>query len=96
MTVGTSLAANHQFFHFTGQIALRRILSAITGKAHSVFVFKIGTEVIKDMPVNFFARTPRSTARRHHLYRMRAHQPIDGVDVVQVLFHNLITTQPKV
>ena len=40
--------------------------------------------------MDFIARTPDGATGGHHFDRMRTHHPIDDVDVVQVLFDDLI------
>ncbi len=50
--------------------------------------------MVVDVAVDLFPRTPRRATHRRYLHRVHTHHPIDDVDVVQVLFHNLVAADP--
>ena len=61
---------------------------------HAIGVLEVAHVVIVDVAVDFRARPPRHAARGDRAHRVRAHDPIDHVDVVQVLLHHLVAADP--
>src|ERR1039458_2134578 len=55
---------------------------------------EVGIEMIVDVAVKLRTGPPRRAARSEHLRRVRAHKPVDYVDIVQVLLHHLVAAQP--
>src|SRR6185437_662206 len=61
---------------------------------HAVGIGEIGHEMVVNVAVDFRARPPRRAAAGYHFRRMRAHDPVADIDVVQVLLNHLIAANP--
>jgi len=88
-----ALAAPHDLAHVLGRIPVWQ-LAATARQVNAVGIDEIGGTVVENISVFFLARAPASASRRDRLDRMRAHEPVAGVYVVQVLLHDLVARQP--
>ena len=91
-TGAATLGAHDQVAHIPKKAI--GILAAMARKAYSVGIHEFGKHVIVDVPVQFVARAPSRSPRCHDFDGVRSHNPVDEIDIVEVLFDDLVAANP--